>query len=395
VRAGIDVDTVVHYLAALEAGHAVLLVDAGLDGELLAALIDRYRPGFVAGPGSAVERRATGDQPPPHPDLAVLLSTSGTTGSPKLVRLSAANIEANASSIAEYLEIGPGERAIASLPFHYSYGLSVLNSHLLAGGTVVLPAEGILRASFWRAFEEHGCTSFAGVPYSYELLRRTGWDRHALPTLRTMTQAGGRLAPERVQLFAEKLAGRGARLVVMYGATEATARMSYVPPERLLDKLGSIGIPIPRGRLTVEDGELVYEGPNVMLGYAESREDLGLGDVQHGRLATGDLGHCDDDGFFFVTGRLTRFTKVFGLRVNLDEVERAARGAGPVAAVGADEQAIVVFVEKQSPADPAALRRELAARFKLNSKTFDVRRLERLPTTAAGKIDYAALPNTE
>jgi long-chain acyl-CoA synthetase len=240
------------------------------------------------------------------------------------------------------------------------------------------------------------------VPYSYELLRRTGWEKRELPTLRTMTQAGGRLAPERIKLFHDALGPRGARFVVMYGATEATARMSYVPPERLDEKLGSIGVPIPGGRLGVEAdgqqidapgevGELFYEGPNVMLGYAEAREDLALGDVQRGRLSTGDLGYRDEDGFFFVTGRLKRFTKVFGLRINLDEVERAARHAGPVAAVGRDEKGIVIFVEEGHQVDGDALRKELAARFKLNTRTFDIRALERLPTTAAGKIDYAAL----
>ena len=399
--ARIDAGTVLQYLASIVAGHAVLLVDEGLDDALLGELLDRYDPGLLVRPDGTVEERASTGAPP-HADLAVLLSTSGTTGSPKLVRLSSANVEANARSIADYLGLGPGERAIASLPFHYSYGLSVLNSHLVAGATLVLPPEGLMRPAFWDAFEAHGCTSFAGVPYSYELLRRTRWERRALPTLRTMTQAGGRLDPPVARTFAEELGARGARFVVMYGATEATARMSYVPPERLAEKAGSIGIPIPGGRLAVERdgqevdapgevGELVYEGPNVMLGYAESRPDLALGDVQQGRLATGDLGYRDEDGFFFVTGRLKRFAKVFGLRINLDEVERAVRDAGPVAAVGRDEQGIVVFLERGTPVDRDAVRARLAERFKLNSRTFDVRLLDRLPTTAAGKIDYGAL----
>jgi acyl-CoA synthetase (AMP-forming)/AMP-acid ligase II len=393
VRARIDTASVVNYLAAHEAGQPVLLLDDGISDELMDELVERYRPRFVMGPAGVEIRESAAN--PLHPDLRVLLSTSGTTGSPKLVRLSESNVEANARSIAEYLELGPEERAIASLPFHYSYGLSVLNSHLLAEGSIVIPPEGLIRPSFWEAFAEHRCTSFAGVPYSYELLRRVGWEKRELPALRTMTQAGGRLAPERVSAMAEKLAARGARFVVMYGQTEATARISWVPPERLEEKLGSIGIPIPRGSLEVDaDGQLVYEGPNVMMGYAEERADLALGDVQHGRLETGDLGHADDDGFFYVTGRLKRFAKIFGLRVNLDDIERALHATVPAAAVGRDEASITVFIEDGHDQDPEQVRRRLAERFKLNPRAFDVRVLTRLPTTTSGKIDYAALADS-
>jgi acyl-CoA synthetase (AMP-forming)/AMP-acid ligase II len=201
-----------------------------------------------------------------------------------------------------------------------------------------------------------------------------------LPSLRTMTQAGGRLDPE----TALRYAGR-ARFFVMYGQTEATARIAYVPPERLREKAGSIGIPIPGGSLSVSaDGELVYEGPNVMLGYAESRADLARGDDLGGVLPTGDLGHVDDDGFFFVTGRLKRIAKVFGQRVNLDEVEAAVDG--PAGAVAADDH-IDVFAERASGADARALAR----RFRLPPRALRVHEIERLPVKASGKVDYAAL----
>lgn len=378
-----DARTVVDYLAALEAGHAVALLDAGLAPELFAGLCERYEPHLVLGPEGAEERRSGAE---PHEQLSLLLSTSGTTGSPKLVRLSARAVEANAVSIAVYLELGPEERAIASLPFHYSYGLSVLNSHLLAGASIVLPKEGIVQLGFWSAFERHGCTSFAGVPYSYELLRRTGWENRALGGLRTMTQAGGRLAPERALELQRKLRSRGGRFVVMYGQTEATARIAWVPPSWLEDKAGSIGVPIPGGELEVVAGELVYRGANVMMGYAGERDDLALGDELGGVLHTGDLGHRDDDGFYWVTGRSRRFTKLYGLRVNLDEVERAL--PVPCAALGQDERGIVVFAVG---GDPDELGARLAARFGLRARTFDVRAVSRLPTTASGKIDYSAL----
>jgi acyl-coenzyme A synthetase/AMP-(fatty) acid ligase len=383
VHCSMDARTVIDYLAALRAGHTVAMVDAELAPELMSDLAERYRPALILGPEGAHERKSDVD---PHEDLSLLLSTSGTTGSPKLVRLAGSAVEANAVSIALYLELGPEERAIASLPFHYSYGLSVLNSHLLAGGSVVLPRESMVQAGFWGAFERHGCTSFAGVPYSYEMLRRTGWERLTLSRLRTMTQAGGRLSPERALELHNELDFRGARFVPMYGQTEATARIAWVPPSWLEDKLGSIGVPIPGGQLEADDGELVYRGANVMMGYATERAHLALGDELGGVLRTGDLGHRDDDGFFWVTGRSNRFTKVYGLRINLEEVESAL--PVPSAAVGSDDRAITVFAVG---GDSNQLRIALAERFRLRASSFDVRPVDRLPTTASGKVDYSAL----
>jgi acyl-CoA synthetase (AMP-forming)/AMP-acid ligase II len=390
-RCRIDAGTVIAYLAARAAGHAVAMVDDAGAPELLAALEARYAPALVLHPDGAVEHRADAPAQELHPDLSLLLPTSGTTGSPKLVRLSEANVNANAASIVEYLGIGAAERAIASLPFHYSYGLSVLNSHLLAGAAVVLPAEGLIRPSFWEAFDAYGCTSFAGVPYSYALLERTGWQKRELPTLRTMTQAGGRLEPELQLRMHAALQERGARFVVMYGQTEATARMAYVPPERLAEKAGSVGIAIPGGSLTVEDGELVYRGPNVMLGYAHAAEDLARGDDLGGVLRTGDLGHADADGYIYVTGRKARFAKVYGLRVSLDDVEGQVRDGGPVAALAAGEESVTVFVEPAPDRTPATVRAQLTRAFRLASRTWDVREIAALPLSSSGKIDYAAL----
>ena len=386
-RTALTSGTVLGYLAALAAGHAVLLVDDGTAVEALAEIERRYEPRYVIDPGGEVRERDVPEGAAPHPDLALLLTTSGTTGSPKLVRLSASAVEANARAIATYLGLGPGERAIASLPFQYCYGLSVLSSHLLAGGAVVLPPGGLLHPGFWPAAERHGCTSFAGVPHSYALLRSRGWHQRSLPALRTMTQAGGRLAPEATLELAATLRERGGRLVVMYGQTEATARMAWLPPERLEEKLGSAGVAVPGGRLDVDEtGEVVFTGPNVMMGYAETREDLALGDVLGGVLRTGDTGRFDDDGFLFLSGRRARFAKLYGLRMSLDDVEAAA--GAPAAAVERDDRTLAVFVEGQ---DAREVRVALARRFGLPPRSFDVRTVAALPMTASGKVDYPAL----
>jgi acyl-CoA synthetase (AMP-forming)/AMP-acid ligase II len=372
VRCGPDALSAIGYLAALAAGHAVILVEAGADP---GPIIETYDPRFVIADREVHERDAAPAEL--HPDLRVLLSTSGSTGSPKLVRLSERNVLANAASIAEYLELHPGERAIASLPLPYSYGLSVLHSHLFAGASVAFTPHSVIRPEFWDDVRRHEATSFAGVPYAYAMLERIGMRDMDLPSLRTMTQAGGHLDPEIAALFA-----RRARFFVMYGQTEATARIAYVPPERLADKPGSIGIPIPGGRLSVDDGELVYEGPNVMLGYAQTREDLARGDDQGGVLRTGDLGYADDEGFFYVTGRVKRIAKVYGQRINLDEVEAAVEG--PAAAVGGEDR-IEVYAEGEADA------RALAARFRLPPRALRVHAVERLPVKPSGKVDYALL----
>jgi acyl-CoA synthetase (AMP-forming)/AMP-acid ligase II len=331
----------------------------------------------------------------------LLLSTSGTTGSPKFVRLSRRNVESNAQAIAGYLGLRPSERAITSLPLHYAYGLSVLNSHLSSGGCVVLTEESLIRPEFWKTFSRWGCTSLAGVPYSFQILTRVGFERFALPSLRTMTQAGGRMDEGNVLKYGALMKGRGGRLFIMYGQTEATARIAYLPPDRLCEKAGSVGVAIPGGTLSIErdgegavprgqTGELVYRGPNVMLGYAESSEDLALGDQLGGTLRTGDLGHLDADGFLYLTGRRNRISKVYGLRISLDEVEGRLRGRGAVAVSGTDGK-IVVFCETGDAPAHELWRRELAGLYKVNINAFEFRSIPALPLNAAGKIDYGRL----
>ncbi|MGW4473975.1 AMP-binding protein [Nonomuraea sp. NPDC004354] len=409
-----DLPSVLAYLAALRSGRPVALLDPALPAAVLADLTDRFAPAAVAGfqattagfepavagfqpaaagcepaavAGFAVAHRPRPRAAPdPHPDLAVLLTTSGSTGNPKLVRLSHRAVMANARAIAQALRLTPADVAPTSLPLHYSYGLSVLNSHLAAGATIVLTGASLLERPFWRQLAEHRCTSLAGVPYQYEMLRRLRFDPAAHPALTTLTQAGGRLRPELVAEFATKVD----RFFVMYGQTEATARIAVLPPERLPDKLGSAGVALPGGALGVENGEIVYRGPNVMMGYATSAADLARGDDLGGVLRTGDLGYVDEEGFLFVTGRVKRIAKVYGVRVNLDDVERLLRDCGPVAATGGDDR-VTVWTEGLDRGAREALARRLAGELRLHWSGFDVREVDRLPLLATGKIDYRAL----
>lgn len=400
-----DAASVVAYLAALRAGDCVALLPERLSPANLNELIERYRPDWVFGASDASShdtheseiwqgrtlRQFTPDLREIHPSVALLLSTSGTTGSPRMVRLSYENLSANAESIAQYLALTASERPITTLPMHYSYGLSVINSHLHVGAAALLTDDAVTSRAFWDLFCEGGATSLAGVPFTWQMLARLRIERMSLPTLRTMTQAGGRLSPELTEHFQRVADAQGWRFFVMYGQTEATARIAYLPPESLAAKIGAIGKAIPGGALSIaDDGELIYRGPNVMLGYAESRDDLALGDTLHGVLHTGDLARQDEDGVFWLTGRIKRIAKVFGNRVNLDEVEAllsAQIGCG-VAALDEDDALRVVLTDAQHEESALeALRTALG----VHPSGLRICSLAEFPRTSSGKVDYPAL----
>ena len=405
-------ESLVEYLAALNSGDALVLVDATLNRDLLLRLIETYRPDRICGSSTSAENAFPGyherqpedagtkvwetEKPEAtaiHQSLALLLNTSGSTGSPKLVRLSGENLQANAASIASYLSLTEKERPITSLPMAYSYGLSVINSHLLAGATLVLSEHGVLRREFWDSVDKYGCTSIAGVPYTYQMLLQTGLLKKRGATLRTVTQAGGALTEPYVRQMHELAKERGFKFFVMYGQTEATARISYLPFKNLAAKVGSIGVAIPGGTLRVdaETSELVYSGPNVMLGYAESRDDLSKGDELHGVLNTGDLARQDADGFFYVTGRMKRFLKMFGKRFNLDEVEQIVqRHFGfPTACFGRDDLLMLAIEAGNENSD--AVIAMLTETFGVPKNAVRVQAVGELPRTVRGKIDYQAL----
>jgi acyl-CoA synthetase (AMP-forming)/AMP-acid ligase II len=413
---GPELEAIVLYLASLAAGAPVCLVEPRPGP--LERTVAAYRPSLVflpralapppgyrggGGPVPGSEYRMwTPERDEPtatHPELALLLTTSGSTGSPKLVRLSTRNVESNAVAIAEYLGLSRDERAIQSLPTYYSYGLSVVNSHLVAGGSVVLTPDSFMRREFWSVVDDQGCTSFAGVPYMYETLHRLRFSLGGHRSLRTLTQAGGPLRGDLTAAFREEAVAAGARFFVMYGQTEATARISFVPPNRLRDKIGSIGIAIPGGRLSLApvpgmegSEELVYAGPNVMMGYADRREDLALGDVQQGVLNTGDLGRVDAEGYFSVIGRLKRFAKLFGRRVSLEDIEREMESSFPVRAAALDGgDRILLYVERTGTIAVDALAGHAARFLGVPPKAVDVRLAEALPLTSAGKKNYQAL----
>lgn len=384
-----DVTALIRYLGALAGRHVVLPVPAGRDH---ANIVATYRPDVVID-GTGVDVRSVAAHAL-HDDLALLLSTSGSTGSPKLVRLSHTNLTANAASIVDYLDICESDRAATTLPMSYCYGLSVVHSHLLAGAALILTAHSVADPEFWDLFRHHRGTSFAGVPYTFELLERVGFATMDLPHLRYVTQAGGKMAPERVREFATVAEQQGWRLFVMYGATEATSRMAYLPTHLARRRPDAIGVPIPGGELSIEPldewpddgtGELVYRGRNVMMGYAHSPADLSLGATLDA-LRTGDIARRADDGLYEVIGRRSRFVKMYGLRIDLQQLEVTLRERG-VRSLCTDrgERLAVVATGNHDGED---VRRLAASAAGIPVAAVDAVVVTELPQLPSGKPDY-------
>ncbi len=413
--------SLVGYVALMNAHQPTVLLDGSKDTEIINGLMEHYQPQYVWCPTDRWQKEGgrwkkakpiveyadytmlefPSQNYEIHPDILLCLTTSGTTGSPKLVKLTERNLKSNAESIAEYLNITEKERAITSLPMYYSFGMSVINSHLIKGATLLLTDKAVIQREFLTFLKEGRATSIAGVPYTYEMLRRLRFLKMDLPELKTMIQAGGKLNANIVKEYVESAEQNGKKFIVMYGQTEAAPRMSYLPFEKAIEKYASIGIAIPGGKLSVRDindqeittpdvdGELIYEGPNVCMGYAECIEDLAKSDENHGILHTGDVARFDADGYFYITGRMKRFVKVWGNRCNLDATEQLVKSITTnCACVGVDDK-ITIFVTEEGLEEK--IKSFLGEKTGLNIRAFDVKVIDTIPTLPSGKLDYQAM----
>lgn len=411
--------SVAGYAAVLQSGSVPMLLNERLDKKLLQNLLDIYCPAFLWIPdmlsgyfhgmagvysayGYQLLRTGYEKEYALYQDLALLLTTSGSTGSPKFVRQSYGNIRANTQSIVSYLKLNHLERPVTTLPMNYTYGLSVINTHLAAGATILLTEKGLMQKEFWKFVKEQGATSFGGVPYTYEMLDRLRFYHMDLPALKTMTQAGGRLTPNLHEKFARYAKETGRKFVVMYGQCEATARMGYLPAEKALEKKGSMGIAIPGGKFWLSDGhgamidtphtigELVYEGANVTLGYAGCGEDLVKADERGGILYTGDMAWHDEEGYYYIAGRRKRFLKIYGNRVNLDEMEQLIKSEFEVdaACAGIDDH---MYLFLTGPEEADRIKAYAVSATGLHPSAFKVKIIHEIPKNDAGKVRYSEL----
>ncbi len=398
------------YTASLSNHVVPLILSAKTEEGLYANLLNKYRPEYMWVPDNLVAHlgfdaafsawdytlvKTSFPRVPLNKDLSLLLPTSGSTGSPKLVRHSYRNIEANAQNVMKLFHLTEDEKAMAILPMHYTMGLSVVASHLLAGATLLLSGRSLLDRGFWTMLKE--ATSFTGVPYSYEILMKMRFTRMDLPNLRIITQGGGKLTPKMWHALAQYAQDTGKQFIATYGQSECTARMAYLPAHLATSKVCSIGIAEPGGQLSIIDnegnesfegeatGEMVYRGENVTLGYATSQADLLKGDENHGIMHTGDLARRDADGCYFIVGRLKRFLKIFGLRIGLDEVENMIKQEYKTDCYckGNDEK-LVVLVTNQSVID--ILPSYIEEKTHLFHQNIEVQLVDAILRNEAGKV---------
>lgn len=401
------IEDIVYLLAVLRGGHVPLIVPEGASTALIERLQRSYSPGLSYGIaeadnsvasygflelGSEVFRKRGFRSPVMSPELGVLMLTSGSTGSPKVVRLSRDNVLVNAKQIVDATRISSTDIAITSLPLSYSFGLSVLFSHLQAGASVVLTNRSVLDLQFW-SIAERGCvTTLAGVPVTFEMMQGAKLTLGHLPSLKKILQAGGGMR-QASRSWLREFCGDVVELFVMYGQTEATARMTVLSPEELKRKQGSVGLPVLRGSIrTSLDGEIIYSGPNVMLGYAYSAEDLWAGDLLAGILHTKDRGWIDEEGFLYVIGRMDRVIKLSGIRIDLVDLEvTLSKLIGTEVAIiqTARDRLLACYVEQASDVDD--IIRRLEKEVDIPPRTIRSYVMAELPRLDNGKIDYRAL----
>lgn len=403
------------FLALYECKDVCLLLNAAIDKELLETLYATYSPSYFWMPEKQkgdyqvvyefkgyVLVRTGNTAPEMHPELSMLMTTSGTTGSPKLVRHKYGNIEHNAKNVADVFGWTEDDRGIIDLPMQYTMGLNVITSHLQTGAMVLLISANLMSPLFWKFIKENKGTDFTGVPFSYEVLNRLRFGRMDLPYLHTMAEGGGKLSDTLFKTFADMAEEKGKRFFATFGTTETSARLAYLPPKDAASHIGSIGKAIPEGKLTLVDengsevvgldveGELKYEGPNVTMGYGTCKEDLLKGDEFNGIYFTGDIAKRDADGYFYIVGRKKRFLKLFGLRVSLDQSEKIIKEAfGIECACTGDDQQMKIYITDEGVKDE--VKSLISEKTGLMAKSFDVRVIEEIPRFESGKINYRQL----
>lgn len=405
------------YIGCLANQVVPLLLGAAIDFKLLAHLLGEYTPAYLWMPESLVSKfnlpilyKSYGfvlvpmkhDIYPINDDLAMLLTTSGSTGSPKLVRHKASNLEANAKNVAAFFGWTKDDRAIVDLPMQYTMGLNVINSHLYAGASVLLTEHNLMSPDFWRNIKDQRATNFTGVPFSYEVLFKLRFTRMDLPYLTTFAEGGGKLTAAMFAEIADYASRTGKRFFATYGTTETSARLAFLPAELAKAKIGSIGRGIPGGELFLLDekgqeikekeaeGELGYRGQNVTMGYAFDREDLLLGDEWLGEFHTGDIARRDRDGCYYIIGRKSRFLKLYGLRVSLDRCERLIKDEFQIDCVctGTDRRMDIYITEEQYKDE---VQRFICKKTGIIRSAFAVDVLDRIPRNETGKVQYKAI----
>jgi long-chain acyl-CoA synthetase len=386
-----SINSIVYYLAALQLEFVVWWLDKNITADNKQKLIDLYQVNLLVDYGEITSLSSNNHEL--HQDLALLITTSGSTGSPNLIKLSYQNLQSNCQAICNTLKLQSTDTVITTLPLHYSFGLSVVNTHLNQGTALVLNEYSLLTRDFWLLFKQCDIRCLYGVPYHYQMLLKLKLNRLSLDSLRFFAVAGGRLLPDQVSEINNWCLDNNKHFFVMYGQTEATARISVLAPEKVASKPYAIGQAIFGGKLWLEGDELCYSGPNVMMGIAKNISGLSL-PVQKQVLHTGDLALCDDDGDYQIIGRLKRFIKIIGQRINLDEVEQFFHERKLTVVCSGQDDLISCYMVKSSVTSeysPDISQKLLSQFLNIHSSYCQCILIDKIPYSSSGKINYPAL----
>ena len=354
---------IIFYIFAIKYNCQIIILDENHTNEFIKKTIKNFKPNYIFYPRSKkkilkkknllisdyylcnLEKKIDNKI---NKKNSLILTTSGTTSNPKFVRISQQNIFENTYQIQKYLKINKTHKTITTLPMAYSYGLSVINTHLEFGGRIYLNDISPVNINFWKTIKSKQINSFSTVPQLCEFLKKIKFHKLLSKNLKYLTVAGGKTNQQTLEYMRNVCKLNKINFFVMYGQTEASPRMTYLNLTKI-NKINSIGKPLPGGKIKIVNNEILYFGKNVSLGYATNIKDLYRGDENKGKLYTGDLGAKDKNGFIYITGRKKRISKLFGLRIDLDDIEAYLRKRGYDVNLNiSDEKLDIIYYRKYS-----------------------------------------------
>ena len=415
---GNNIASIISYIFSIRNNSVIMLIDINVPKKEITNLIEKYEPNYFIAPKSLVKKNKNFKYIKDlynysiletsfkkkirlNENLSVLLPTSGSMGSPKFVKLSRQNLKSNTDAIIKYLKIKSKDRSITNMPFGYSYMLSIINTFLESGASIYITNQHVLSNKFWREYKNNKITSINGVPYFYEILIKFGLNKVYTRYLKTITQAGGKPSNNilsKLSNFSEK---KRINVFFMYGQTEASPRMAFLNLKKSKNKLGSIGKAISKSKIWLDgddneeikepfkEGEIIFKGKNVFMGYSHNQKDLITDDLNNGILRTGDIGYFDKDRYFFITGRKNRLAKIVGNRLNLDEIEQRMRKISYEVACLEIKEKIYIFFEKNYNSKKILIK--ISEITNQNMINFHCLKIKKFPLTNSKKINYSRL----
>jgi len=410
-----NIETLIGYIALMRSDSAIMIIDPTIKREDFKEILEKFSPSYIycskqlgkiilnsnfslifSYQNFNLLKNTKNKKYKIHNDIKILLSTSGSLGEPKFVKLSSRNLECNTKSIITYLNLRSFDRTITTMPMSYSYGLSIINTHLFSGASIVLNNNSLISRKFWDLYKDSRPSNINGVSFFYDILLKVGFNRILNPNLNFMTQAGGKLDEKIFKKILRHSIKNNIDFFLMYGQTEASPRISFhkLKKDNLNFKLAPIGQAIPGGKILLKneknitihkkniEGEVCFKGPNIFKGYSKNYKDLGKTKSLK-ELKTGDIAYRDKNNILFITGRKARFIKSFGYRINLDFVEEKFANKGfKVACVGIKDK-IYIFSKKKFL--------KINQIINLPKNSFEIINLKKFPLNNNDKISYNEL----